>query len=97
MTEARPPAAASINTGTQSFTRPLVGVVDICGRLISEMALSYSASVAMAILCMFHQFDAVAKRIIDIGATEAINRFVPNCRHARLFAPPDEFIQPIDE
>src|SRR5262245_8652270 len=97
MTGARPPAAASINTRTQSFPRPLVGGVNSCGHLISEMVRSYSASVVIAILHTFHQFDAIAKRIIDIGSTEAIKWFIPNGRSACLFASADEFIQPLDE
>lgn len=45
----------------------------------------------------FHQFDAVAKRIINVGATEAIKRLVPNDGSASLFAAADEFIQSLDE
>ena len=45
----------------------------------------------------FHQFDAVAKRIIDVGAAESIERFIPNDRSASLFATADEFIQSLDE
>jgi hypothetical protein len=44
-----------------------------------------------------HQFDAVAERVIDIGATESIKRLIPNDRSARLFAQPDDFIQTFDE
>src|SRR5262245_14340264 len=46
---------------------------------------------------MLHQFDAVAKRIIDVSPTEAIKRFIPNDGSARLFASADEFMQSLDE
>ena len=44
-----------------------------------------------------HQFDAVAKRIIDVGAAEAIKRLIPNDLDACLFASDDELIQPFNE
>lgn len=67
------------------------------GRIFSSWRSSFSSWLSTAIIYRLHQFDAVAKGIIDVGVAEAIERFIPNDRSARLFASADEFIQPLDE
>ena len=64
---------------------------------LERMLYSFDVQAFGLISHRFHQFDAVAKRVIDVGAAEAIERLIPNDRDTSLFALPDEFIQSLDE
>ena len=55
----------------------------------SDFRPARKAHPALLVEGLDDQFDAVTKRIIDIGATESFNRFIPNDRSTRLFALPD--------